>query len=139
MEWSDVVRAALDAARRGDRDTFETLLEAPNQKFQKIRDSIRAAGEALLEPFGAPPAPTASGVDLVRRALGIGAHGRGSADERERAAALEQELTKRIVAHHPDRLACAGLPAEEQHRRLSELATAHTALLLNLRTLVSAK
>ena len=137
MFWPEIVAAAITSAIRGDRDTFERLLESNNLKFKQIRGAIQIAGEAILD--GAPAALAAPARVAAKTRLPLLGKTEGwfeSNDPTDRARQIDRELRARITGTHPDRL-MAGNPApEELRRRLLEVSNAHTSLLNALRTLV---
>lgn len=139
MYWPQIVAAALEAARRGDRDTFERLLESPNRRLLKIRDVIREVGEALLD--AAPPqlAPATVGPATFLPLIGKTERWFDSHDPVDQARQFDRELRARTHAAHPDRIASGSLGADELKRRLTEVSTQYTALLNALRTLVEPK
>ena len=139
MYWPQIVAAALEAARKGDRDTFQQLLEYPNEKLGKIREAIREAGEALLD--GPPPdlAPATLGPATFLPLIGKSESWFDSHDPVDQARQFDRELRARTSAAHPDRLASGDLGAQELKRRLTEVSTQYTALLIALRTLVEPK
>jgi hypothetical protein len=143
MYWQDVVNQALRAAQRGDRDTFELLLDSRNRKLDMIRDALREAGEAILDRPIERPAPPVMRADhasvtlaLVAQLLGIGLPKTERPTAQSHARMLEGELTKRIIAAHPDRTTTGSLSPEDLTARLTEVSTAYTGLLIILRNLV---
>jgi hypothetical protein len=139
MYWPEIVAAAIQAAMRGDRDTFERLLESHNGRFQQVRDAIRSAGEALLD--GPPPelAPATLGPATFLPLIGKSESWFDSHDPGDQARQFDRELRARTSAAHPDRLTSGDLGAQELKRRLTEVSTQYTALLIALRTLVEPK
>ena len=139
MYWYDIVSAALEAARLGNRDKFERLLEERNGKLDYIRDALYSAGEALLEAPSPELTPVTLGPATFLPLIGKTTTWFDSHDPVDQARQFDRELRARTSAAHPDRLTSGDLGAEELKRRLTEVSTHYTALLNALRTLVEPK